>query len=164
MFTRSIHKSVRPYLQPSEQLLTAVLAQNAGANAAAMVYALRGETATVRAFDRADQAHADAAAAAGPAGLKVDRRMVIAVTSRRLIVFRSGGAFTVKVKALLTAVPIAAVDGIDIAPDGLAKSVTLRVRGAAIRVETARGQRAEDLPRALRHARHAAHALDREAA
>ena len=65
---------------------------------------------------------------------------------------------------LLAEAPIADVDGIDVAPDGLAKSVTLRVRGAAIRIETARGQRAEDLPRALQHARDAADALDREAA
>ena len=82
MFDKSIRKSVQPFLQGSERLLGAVMAQNAGANAAAMVYALRGPLAT-----------------------------------------------------------------------GLAKAVTLRVRGAAIGIETARGQPAEDLPRALELAR-----------
>jgi hypothetical protein len=153
MLSRSIRKAVRPYLHPTEELLAAVLAQNAGANAAATVYALRGETATVRAFAAADRAHAEARSAAEPAGMRVDRRMVIAITSRRLLVFRSAGAFTVKAKELLAEAPIADVDGIDVAPDGLAKAVTLHVRGAAIRVETARGQRAQDLPRALQHAR-----------
>ena len=45
--------------------------------------------------------------------------------------------------------PIGDVDGIDVEPAGLSKAVTLRVRGAAIGVETARGQPAEELPRAL---------------
>ena len=86
-FAKSIGKSVAPYLRGSERLLGAVMAQNAGANAAAMVSALRGPLATVKAYDRAD------------------RRMIVAVT--------------------------------------------LRVRGAAIGIETERGQPAEDLVRAL---------------
>jgi hypothetical protein len=154
MCSRCIRKTVRPHLRSSEQLLAAVLAQNAGANAAMMLSALRGPLATAKAFDAADRRHADAVAAAKPAGLDVDRRMVIAVTTERLLVFRSGGAFTVKAKELLAEVPIAAVDGIDVERDGqLTKTVTLRVRGAAIAVETARGQRPEDLDRALERAR-----------
>jgi hypothetical protein len=154
MFSRSIRKTVQPHLHPSEQLLAAVLAQNAGANAAMMVSALRGPVATAKAFDAAGRRHADAVAAAEPVGLEVDRRMVIAVTTERLLVFRSGGAFTVKAKQLLAEVPIGAVDGIDVERDGqLTKSVTLGVRGAAIVVETARGQQPEELARALERAR-----------
>jgi hypothetical protein len=99
-FDKSIRKSVQPFLEGAEQLLGAVMAQNAGANAAAMVSALRGPLATTKAYDRADQRHADAVDAAG-----------------------------------------------------LSKAVTLRVRGSAIGIETARGQPAEDLPRALELAR-----------
>jgi hypothetical protein len=153
MFAKSISKSVRPYLNGSEQLLGAVMAQNAGANAAAMVFALRGPLATVKAYDRADRRHADAVDAAGDAGVTVDRRMVIAVTSQRLLIFRMGGAFTPKVRELLGEAPIADVEGIDVEPAGLSKAVTLRVRGAAIGIETARGQPAEELPRALQAAR-----------
>jgi hypothetical protein len=154
MFARSIRKTVQTYLRPSEQLLAAVLAQNAGANAAMMVSALRGPLATANAFDAATRRHADAVAAARPAGLDVDRRMVIAVTTERLLVFRSGGSFTVKAKQLLAEAPIEAVDGIDVERDGhLTKRVTLRVRGAAIAIETARGQRPEDLTRALERTR-----------
>jgi hypothetical protein len=150
MFSRSIRKTVRPHLHPSERLLAAVLAQHAGANAAMLVSALRGPLATANAHESAERRHADAVAAAEPAGLQVDRRMVIAVTTERLLVFRSGGAFTVKAKQLLAEVPIAAVDGIDVDRDGhLTKTVTLRVRGAAVVIETARGQRPEDLTRAL---------------
>jgi hypothetical protein len=129
------------------------MAQNAGANAAVMVSALRGPLATVKAYDRADQRHADAVDAADDAGVKVDRRMVVAVTSQRLLIFRMGGSFTVKVKELLGEAPIGDVEGIDVEPAGLSKAVTLRVRGTAIGIETARGQPAEDLPRALELAR-----------
>ena len=48
MFDKSLRKSVQPFLDGSEQLLGAVMAQNAGANAAVMVSALRGPLATVR--------------------------------------------------------------------------------------------------------------------
>ncbi len=149
MFARSIRNSVQPFLMRSEQLLGAVMAQNAGANAAAIVHALRGPLAIVKAHDRADRRHADAADAAGEAGLQVDRRMVIAVTTQRLLIFRMGGAFTPKVKTLLGEAPIGDVEGIDVRPAGLAKAVTLRVRGTAIGIETARGQPAEDHARAL---------------
>ena len=153
MFDKSLHKSIQPFLDGAEQLLGAVMAQNAGANSAAMVSALRGPLATVKAYDRADRRHADAADAADTAGVKVDRRMVIAVTSRRLLIFRMAGAFTPKAKELLGEAPIGDVEGIDVEPAGLSKAVTLRVRGTAIGIETARGQPAEDLPRALELAR-----------
>jgi hypothetical protein len=154
MFSRSIRKTVQPHLHPAEQLLAAVLAQNAGANAAMMVSALRGPVATAKALDAAEGRHADARAAAEPAGIQLDRRMVIAVTTERLLVFRSGGAFTVKAKQLLAEVPMAAIDAIDVERDGhLTEAVTLRVRGTAIVLETARGQRPEDLSRALESAR-----------
>jgi hypothetical protein len=153
MFAKSIGKSIEPFLMRSEELLGAVMAQNAGANAAMMTSALRGPLATVKAYDRADQRHADAAEAATGAGVQVDRRMIIAVTSRRLLVFRMGGAFTPKVKALLGEALIGDVDGIDVVPAGLSKALTLRVRGAAIGIETARAQPAEELARALALAR-----------
>jgi hypothetical protein len=153
MFSSSITKTVTPHLHAGEVLLAAVPAQNAGLNSAAMVSALRGPSATARAFERAERRHAAAGEAAAGAGLDVGRRMVIAVTSRRLLVFRAAGAFTVKAAELLGEVPVTDVDAIDVERDGhLTKAVTLRVRGAAIAVETARGQRAEDLPEALERA------------
>ena len=84
MFARSIRNSVQSFLMRSEQLLGAVMAQNAGADAA------------------------------GDAGLQVDRRMVIAVTTQRMLIFRMGGAFTPKVKTLLGEAPIGDVEGIDV--------------------------------------------------
>jgi hypothetical protein len=154
VFSRSIHNTVHPHLHPSEQLLAAVLAQNGGANAAMMVSALRGPVFTAKAHVAAARRHADAVAAAESARIQVDRRMVIAVATQRLLVFRSGGTFTAKATQLLAEAPIAAVDAIDVKRDGhLTKAVTLHVHGTAIGIETARGQRPEDLSRALERAR-----------
>jgi hypothetical protein len=154
MFSRSIRTSVEPRLHDGERLLAAVLAQNAGANTAMMTSAVRTPIATGRARERAHQAHQRAAEAADTAGLAVDHRMVIALTTHRLLMFKSGGAFTAKAKHLLGEAPIAAVEAIDVDRDGqLTKAVTLHVHGAAIRVETARGQHPEALSAALRQAR-----------
>ena len=97
MFARSINTSIQPFLMRSERLLGAGVARKAGANA----------------YHR----HAD---------VKVDRRMIVAVTSRRLLIF-----FKPKVKALL-----GEVEGHRRVPAGLAKAVTLRVRGSAIGIES----------------------------
>jgi hypothetical protein len=78
--------------------------------------------------------------------------MVLAITSRRLLVFRMGGAFLPKATALLGERPIGDVAAIGVSHNGTAKAVTLHVAGTAIGVETARGQPAEILPRALQRA------------
>ena len=88
--------------------------------------------------------------------MKLDRRMVLAITSRRLLVFRMGGSFTPKAKELLGERPIGDVDAIAVAPGVTTKAVTLHVAGTAIGVETARGQPAEILPQALQRAHAAA--------
>jgi mannose-6-phosphate isomerase-like protein (cupin superfamily) len=147
MFSSSIERTIRPHLRAGEELLAAVMAQAAGANAQLMAHAVGTPVAASRADVRTTTAHEHAQAVAAQAGIGLDRRMVLAVTSERLLVFKAGGAFTVKVRALVGEAPVEDVDAIAVAPDGrLTKAVTLHVRGAAIGVETARGQPAEDLP------------------
>ena len=150
MFSSSIEKkTIRPYLQAGEELLAAVMAQAAGANAQLMAHAVGTPVSASRAGVRTAAAHEHAQAVAAQAGIGLDRRMVLAVTSERLLVFKAGGAFTVKVRALVGEAPIEDVDAIDVARHGSLqlKAVTLRVAGAAIGVETARGQPAEGPPR-----------------
>lgn len=148
MFAKSMAKTIAPHLEPGESLRCAVMAQGRGMNAAAMAH-LGTTLHAVRAEERAHAMQQGAGAAAGSAGVEVERRMVLAVTDRRFLVFKAGGAFTVKAQELIGAVPLADVDGIDIAEHKLTKVVTLRIRGAAIEVETARAQPAEQLPAAL---------------
>jgi hypothetical protein len=149
MYSKSFRKTIRPHLHDGEELLAAVMAQASGSNRAMMVSALRGPSATARAHASVDRLLADANEAAEPAGLKVDRRMVVAVTSQRLLVFRQGGVLVAKAVELLGEAPIAAVESIEVDTGKLSKWVTLRVAGQAVVVETARAQPAEDLVQAF---------------
>jgi hypothetical protein len=151
MFDRSMSKTIHPYLQPGEELLAAVLAQASGASTQLMAHVLSPTGIALRADRATHDAHTRATAAAGSAGMKLDRKMVLAVTSQRLLVFKAAGAFTVKAKELLGEVPIDAVEDIAVETRGMVKPVTVHVAGATIGVETARGQPAEALVEA--HAR-----------
>ncbi len=141
MFSRSIQKTVQPHLHDGEALLAAVLAQATGASTQLLAHALSATGVALRADRATFDAHARATATAEAAGVELDRRMVVAVTGRRLLIFKAGGAFTVETR-------------------GLVKPVTVHSGGAAITFETARGQRAEALVEALERA-HAAAAVAR---
>lgn len=161
MFARSIHKTIQPHLQDQEELLAAVLAQATGASSQLLAHALSPSGVALRADRATHDAHARATAAAGSAGVELDRRMVVAVTTQRLLIFKAGGAFTVKATDLLGQLPITAVDAITVDTRGLVKPVTVHARSQAIGFETARGQPAEALVEALDRAREAATAVAR---
>jgi hypothetical protein len=152
VFSSSIARTVRPHLHPDEVVLAAVVAQPAGASAQVMAHAVGTATAAARAGERGRAAHETAQVAAAQAGIGLDRRMVIAVTTERLLVLRAGGVLTVTARTLVGSCPVEDVDGIDVAPGRRTQAVTLRVLGSAVEVETARGRHAEALPAALERA------------
>jgi hypothetical protein len=160
MFTRSIHKTIQPHLHDGEPLLAAVLAQATGASSQLLAHALRPTGLALRADRATHDAHARSTAAAGGAGLALDRRMVVAVTAQRLLIFKAAGAFTVKAAELLGELPVGAVESITVETRGLVKPVTVHSGGEAIGFETARGQPAEALVEALDRA-HAAASVTR---
>jgi hypothetical protein len=146
LFASSLHKSIAPFLAPREELLGAVMAQAAGANLQLLARAVGGAAAGAYADGRTQRAHAAAETAAG---FTLDRRMVLAITTQRLLIFKQRGAFTPKAKELLGERPIGDVHQIAVSKGVSTKAVTLHVAGTAIGVETARGQPAEILPHAL---------------
>ena len=156
MFASSMAKSIAPFLSPGEELLGAVMAQAAGANLQLLARAVGGAGAAAYGDIRTHRAHGAAQAAAGETGMKLDRRMVLAITSQRLLIFKMGGAFTPKAKELIGERPIGDVHQIAVSTGISTKAVTLHVAGTAIGVETARGQPAEVLPHALLRAQAAA--------
>jgi len=156
MFSSSLNRSIEPFLADGELLLGAVMAQAAGANLQVLARAVGGTAAGAYADARSNRAHGAATAAAADAGMRLERRMVLAITSRRLLIFKTGGAFTPKAKELLGERPIGDVHQIAVFKGVSTKAVTLHVAGTAIGVETARGQRAEILPHALLRAQAAA--------
>jgi hypothetical protein len=160
VFSSSFARTVRPRLHPDEVVLAAVMAQATGASAQFMAHAVGTATAAVRADERSWPAHDRAQVAAAQADIGLARRMVLAVTTERLLVFRARGAFTVRARELVGSCAVENVDGIDVVPGRRTKAViTLRVLDSAIEVETARGQHAKALPAALERARSRARIL-----
>jgi hypothetical protein len=79
--------------------------------------------------------------------------MALVVTPRRLLVFRVGGAWTLSAKELLTAVPIAEVDGVEVGKGVLTKKVMLTVRGEQYPVEAPRFGKPQRMVDALARAK-----------
>jgi hypothetical protein len=69
------------------------------------------------------------------------------------MIFKAGGAVTVKAQELISDVPIADVDSIEIGKAGLTKPITITVRGASFAIETPKASPAADLPKALARAK-----------
>lgn len=141
MFGGSLAKTVRPHLAAGEELSGAVIASLPGAGAAMMA---RGAGSNV-VGSHFDTRAGDAQSAAEAAGVRLAHRMIVALTSRRLIVFRSGGAFKPNVAELLTEIPVVDIDAIDVHAGKLSKTVTVTTQGLRFQIETARAQPAESL-------------------
>lgn len=148
-FAGALAKAVRPHLHGGEQLTAVVLASLPGAGAA-MVARGAGSNVVGSVLDNRALA---AQAAAEANGVRLAQRMIVALTSRRLLVFRSGGAFRPNVAELLTELPLAQIESIDVEEGKLSKTATVRAHGLEFLFETARGQPAEHLAMASAMAR-----------
>jgi hypothetical protein len=87
------------------------------------------------------------------AEVKLASRMGIVVTPKRLLLFKGGGQLTLKAQELLSDIPIADVDSIEIGKGVATRPITMVVRGESYTVETPRAQPADSLPQALEQAR-----------
>ena len=153
MFEKGLRKSIEPYLEPGEEPLTLIFAQAKGTGAAMFSRAVMGNATAMSAESRSQQQHAAASEAAGSVDVKLDKKMAVAITSRRLLIFKAGGAMTVKAQQLLTANPVADVDAIEIGKATLTKPITITVRGASFTIETPKAAPADDLRKALAQAK-----------
>jgi hypothetical protein len=153
MFGGSLEKTVQPHLHASERLLATVLAQAKGANASMLAHAVGGAATAAHVDQQVFAARQEAEAAADDAGVKLAYSLIVALTTERLLLFKSGGAFKPKAKEVLADVDIADVDAITVSPGKLTKALTLTLKGRDIAIETARAQPAESLAEALDAAR-----------
>src|ERR1700751_3002893 len=101
MFEKAMEKSVRPYLQPGEELLNVTLVQGKGIAKAMLAGGVVGAMAV--------GARRDRKAADTGGDVQLTSKMGLALTDRRLLLFKAGGAVTLKAQALLTEVPVADV-------------------------------------------------------
>jgi hypothetical protein len=137
MFEKAMEKSVRPYLQPGEELLNVTLVQGKGLAKVFMAGGIVGAMAV--------GARRDRKAAEAEGDVQLASKMGLALTDRRLLLFKAGGAMTLKAQGLLTEVPVADVDHIEVGKGVVTKPLTLTIRGEAFQVETPRAANTDKL-------------------
>jgi hypothetical protein len=145
MFEKAMEKSVRPFLQPGEQLLNVTLVQGKGIAKAMLAGGVVGAMAV--------GAHRDRKAKDAGGDVQLSSKMGLALTDRRLLLFKAGGAVTLKARELLTEVPVAEVDDIAVGKGVVTKPVTLTIRGDAFQVETPRAANTDKLVEAFARAK-----------
>jgi len=126
-----IKEQARSYLQPGEQILAAMIARTRGASMAS-AGSIAGNAIGGRKVVQQRRAAEDA-------GLKLTSPMALAMTDRRLLVLKispiigmgKGG----DVKELVSDVPVADVDSIQIKRLLVGKVVTVTVRGTPVKLE-----------------------------
>lgn len=132
-----MEKSVRPYLQPGEELLNVTLVQGKGL---AKVFMAGGVVGAMAAGARRDRKAAEAGG-----DVQMSSKMGLALTDRRLLLFRAAGAMTLKAQELLTEVPVAELDNVEVGKGVVTKPVTLTIRGETFHVETPRAANTDRL-------------------
>ena len=147
MFDKAMRKSVEPYLQPGEDLLNLTIVQGKG-----MMKALVGGGAVGAAVVGARRDRKEAAAAED-GGVALSSKMGIAITRRRLLIFKAGGAVTLSAKELLTEVPIEEVDSLEVGKGALTKPLTFTVRGESFSVEAPKATNTDKIVSAFEEAK-----------
>jgi hypothetical protein len=79
--------------------------------------------------------------------------MGLAITSDRLLLARAGGAMTLKAKELLSEVPIAEVDSLEVGKGTIGKPVTITIRGESIEAVLPKASSTDKLTSAFQQAK-----------
>jgi len=157
MFDKAMKKSVEPYLEPGEELLNVTIVQGKGMTKALLGGGVVGQAALGAIRDRkARDAQGDAG---NGGGIELSSKMGLAITPRRLMIFKAGGSMALKAKELLSDVPIGEVDSIDVGKGALTKPVTLTVRGESFQVEAPKAVNTDRLVKAFEQAKAGAAAV-----
>jgi len=150
MFDKAMTKSIQGYLEPGEELLNATIVQGKGLAKMAIAGGVVGAMAVAA---RRDRKSASAAADAPDDAVQLSSKMGIGITTRRLLIFKAGGAVTLSAKELLTAVPIADVDSIEVSKGVVTKPIVLTIRGEPFQVEAPRAANTDKLVSAFQQAK-----------
>ena len=141
-----IKEGAAPFLEPGEEVLVAVVAAPRGHTQSIAGAKGLGAKQKGRQVEAADQA-----------GLRVEAPMALALTPRRLLALKIGTPIGPgmggKVKELLSSVPIADVDSIEVKRLLLGSRIILTVRGVPVKLEAGAGARTKDLAEAFRSLR-----------
>lgn len=126
--SEKIAKGAQPFLEPGEEVRVALVA------------AARGYTqAAAGSMNLGAHQQGKAGAAAADAGLQIASPMGVALTNQRLLTLRIGTPIGLgiggAVKELLSAVPLADVDSIEVKRLALGFTIALTVRGSTFKLE-----------------------------
>lgn len=137
-----IGEGAKPFLEPGEEVLVALVAAPRGHTQSAAGVAALGDRQQERVTAAADQA-----------GMRLEAPMALALTPKRLLALAisnpAGMGVSGKVKEVLSSVPIAEVDSIEVKRLLLGSKITLTVRGASMKLEAGAGARAKPLAEAF---------------
>src|SRR5215213_5337538 len=120
MFDKAMKKSIEDYLEAGEQPLAVIIVQGKGMTKALLAGGAIGAAAIGASRDRTAKD-----AGGSESGIELASKMGIAVTSRRLLIFKAGGAVTLKAKELLSAVALADVDSVEVGKGVMSKPITI---------------------------------------
>jgi hypothetical protein len=147
MFDKAMKKSVEPFLDPGEELLNVTIVQGKGMMKMLAAGGALGQAAIGAPRDRKARAADDAAE------IQLSSKMGLAITPRRLMIFKAGGAMTLKAKEMLSDVAIDEVDSLEVGKAALSKPITITVRGEAFHMEAPKAVNTDRLVRAFEEAK-----------
>jgi hypothetical protein len=147
MFDKAMKKSIEPYMDSGEELLNVMIVQGKGMTKALVGGGAIGAAAMGALRDR----KAKEEPSTGP--IELSSKMGLAITSQRLLVFKAGGAMTLSAKEMLSAVPIADVESVEIGKGMMTKPITLTVRGEQFQVEAPKASNTKEFVAAYERAR-----------
>jgi hypothetical protein len=127
-YDKKIKEGAKPFLDEGEDVLASFIARPRGWTQAMAGSASIGHAQQKKARGAAEQAE-----------LQLASPMALAVTTKRLVVFGIGSPIGLgiggKVKELVSAVPLAAVDSIEVKRLAAGQVVTVNIGGNAIKLE-----------------------------
>jgi hypothetical protein len=144
---KAFRKSVEPYLEPGEELLSLTLVQGKGTMKAIIGGGAIGAAAVGAIKDRKGRE------AAAEGGIPLSSKMGLALTPRRLLIFKGGGAVLLKAKELLTEFPIGEVESIALGKGAITKPILITAGGQSFQVEAPKAANTDKLMEAFRRAK-----------
>jgi hypothetical protein len=152
-YEQKVRETARRFLEHGEEIQASIVARPRGWTQS--VAGAAGPAALAAAMGRRKVGGNIAAAA--EAGFRITSPMALAVSQRRLLAFKISEPFGFgiggAVKELVSAVPVAAVDGITIKRLLLGKTITVTVRGVPFALEAGAMADAKGLVAAFERAR-----------
>jgi len=151
-----IKEGAKPFLEPGEEILAAVVARPRGwtqAGASQSGGALAGAIGGAIGYKKQQEN----VAAAEEVRFELANPMALAITQRRLlsigVTAPIGAGIAMKVQELVSAVPLSEVDSIAVKRLAVGKTVTVTVRGVPFKLEVGAGANAKGVAEALEQAK-----------